>query len=243
MTNATTSLASSDQPRMPSQLARISRLVRAFTRLAATWSSANGHELANAILAVAPPEAMSRGFVTLRRVPSLDAAVRDRYVPAPYDQTPLAAYAPGTLGAVYHAFFETHALDHGFVAGGLGRHGSDDFDYYVRRVAETHEFIHVLGAFDIDPIGEVSTVAFTLGNCLRHFGPMGPVASMPAMLLLVAGLSGVCRARPFQTGRALRSVVGALAQGLRAAPIWNTRFEDHWDEPLDAVRARYGYAA
>ena len=165
MTNATTSLASSDQPRMPSQLARISRLVRAFTRLAATWSSANGHELANAILAVAPPEAMSRGFVTLRRVPSLDAAVRDRYVPAPYDQTTLAAYAPGTLGAVYHAFFETHALDHGFVAGGLGRHGSDDFDYYVRRVAETHEFIHVLGAFDIDPIGEVSTVAFTLGNC------------------------------------------------------------------------------
>jgi len=56
-------------------------------------------------------------------------------------------------------------------------------------------------------------------------------------------VSGVCRAGPFETGRALRSVVGALAQGLRAAPIWNTRFEDHWDEPLDAVRARYGYAA
>ena len=173
----------------------------------------------------------------------MDAAVRGRYVPAPYDQTTLAGCAPGTLGAVYCAFFETHALHQGFVAGGLGRHGSDDFDYYVRRVAETHDFIHVLGAFDIDPVGEVCTVAFTLGNCLRHFGPMGPVAAIPAMVLLVAGLSGVCRAHPIETGRALRSVVRAVAQGLCAAPIWNTRFEEHWDEPLHVVRAQYGYVA
>ena len=227
----------------PPLRARLVRVFHGFFSFATTWSTANGQELTNALLAVPTPQAITRGFERLRVVPSIDEAVTERYTPEPYDQETLAVFAPGTLGAAYREFFETHALDHGLIPDGLTQHVSQDFDYYARRVAEVHEFVHVLGDFGIDLQGEVGTIAFTVGNCMGHMGRAGVFAALPGLVILVAGTLCVCRAEPRATGRVLTTVLDALRRGTRADPLWNSRFEDHWDEPLSSVQVRFGFAS
>jgi ubiquinone biosynthesis protein COQ4 len=141
------------------------------------------------------------------------------------DLDALAELPDGTLGREYVRFLRDRGLSPDLFQ--APAHVVDRRAAYVmKRLRQTHDLWHLLTGHATNPPGEVALQAFT-------FGQLGaPSAALIALLGTLREVSGR-RTLP-------REVLAAYRAGRRAAPLAAVVWEDHWSEPLPALRQRLG---
>ncbi len=145
-----------------------------------------------------------------------------------------ATFPPGSVGAAYVAFLETH---HFSVAGmideshkGIPPEQLDEvhpYAWFFRRVRDVHDIYHVLTGYGRDALGEMCLLAFTF----QETHGLG--------LAFIAG-GGFLRAHGPAAGKARKALLEARSRGKRAAWLPGEDFEKLVFEPLDEARKRLG---
>ena len=114
------------------------------------------------------PHRLLRGF---RRTERGSRLLRDRpdIVPMLSDRTWLRSLPEDTLGRAYLAFVESEGISaDGIRTASLDaktrRHRPDSFVYLQQRMRDTHDIWHALTGYKGDVLGELSLLAFTLGQ-------------------------------------------------------------------------------
>jgi ubiquinone biosynthesis protein COQ4 len=147
---------------------------------------------------------------------------------AAIDVEALRRLPDGTFGREFARFLDTHGLDYNIDEQAPRYLEDEDAHYVLRRYRKTHDIFHVLLGLGVEGHEEVLVHAFTLAQ-------MG----MPSSVAIV--LFGAIKHMVFE-GRfdCLRTRLrAAYDAGRRAAPLLGVRFEAHFADPLDDVRARY----
>ena len=149
-------------------------------------------------------------------------------VPVLADRAALRAMPEGTLGRAYLAFVEQEGIsaegirDASIQAGTLlGK--PDDLAYLQARMRDTHDLWHAATGYQGDLVGELSLLAFYLGQNW-HSG---------IALIVAAGLL-----KGFHTASSNHVVFDGLRRGWRAAFLPSQDWESLLPLPLDQVRAR-----
>jgi ubiquinone biosynthesis protein COQ4 len=162
---------------------------------------------------------------------------REELVARLTDQSFLAQFAPGTVGAAYRGFLQRT----GFSAAGLAEvghqvHGERQIEHpyawFGRRERDVHDIWHVLTGYKAeDPLGELCLVAFSYAQT-RGMG-WGFIALMGVLKNL---------RQPLGTAVA-RAVWEGYSHGRAATWLHGEDIEALFAEPLDAARARLNVAA
>jgi ubiquinone biosynthesis protein COQ4 len=155
--------------------------------------------------------------------------LRDRpdIVPLLSDRAWLRSLPDGSLGRAYLAFVEAEGISaNGIraasIEGALNRRRPGAFLYLHQRMRDTHDLWHALTGYQGDLFGEVSLLAFTLG---QHWNSG------------VALIVGAALLRGHGTGVA-RMVYDGFKRGRAAAWLPAQEWESLLEVPLDTVRAR-----
>jgi ubiquinone biosynthesis protein Coq4 len=163
--------------------------------------------------------------------PGERARLRDLTL-APVDIPALVALPEGTLGRAYGRLFEhgdvtpdAQVRAHPALADTFAR------DWVYLRFCRVHDFHHVLLDFGLDAQGEMGLQAFNLRNFAEPFA---------ALAMLSAPVTALRYGDAARMTRELRRgwQLGAALPNLFTAP-----FEDWFEHPLAAVRARLGIVA
>jgi ubiquinone biosynthesis protein COQ4 len=151
------------------------------------------------------------------------------------DHTALKALPPGSVGRAYVDFMTREGLSAaGLVAeskkmASRARDYDDQIGWYLDRVRDTHDLLHILTGYGRDGLGEQCVLGFTYGQN-RNLGN-----------LFIAYLGGLELKRRVKAGA---PVFAAIRQGQRfgtAAPnIINEEISLLLAEPLEAARKRLG---
>lgn len=149
-------------------------------------------------------------------------AERPRIDRAHVDWDALARLPDGTLGREYVRFLADNGISpEPFEA--LPDVGDDRAAYVVLRLRQTHDLWHVLTGYGADVRGELLLQAFTYAQI-----------HAPSALLLAA--VGSLRYAPLAAGHA-RALARAYRRGKATRSLPSFRWEDHWETPLDELRA------
>jgi ubiquinone biosynthesis protein COQ4 len=97
--------------------------------------------------------------------------------------------------------------------------------YLVMRLRQSHDIWHVLTDYDTDPVGEVLLQAFT-------FGQLG----IPSAFI-ISSLGSLRFARTSE--KLPRRTFAAYQRGKEAAPLACVYWEQHWNTPLDELKAKF----
>jgi ubiquinone biosynthesis protein COQ4 len=144
------------------------------------------------------------------------------------DYDALRRLGPDTLGGRYVRHLDANGLSADYQAAATRYVDDDDIAYLMRRFRQTHDVWHALVALGVEGWEEVTIHAFSLGQL--HL----PVSWM---ILFFGGIKHGLLERRWT---ALTDVMPrAYRIGRRAQPLMPVIWEKMWDEPIDAVRARY----
>ena len=154
------------------------------------------------------------------------------------DHATLKQLPPGSVGRAYVDFMQREGLSAaGLVAeskkmASRARDFGDQLGWYVNRLRDTHDLLHVLTGYGRDGLGEQCVLGFTYGQT-RNLGNA-----------FIAYLGGLELKRRIKSSA---PVFAAIRQGQRhgtAAPnIINEDIMALLAEPLDAARKRLGIGA
>jgi ubiquinone biosynthesis protein COQ4 len=144
------------------------------------------------------------------------------------DFTKLRALPPTTLGGAYVRHLDGNGITADYQAAHTTYVDDEDMSYLMRRFRQTHDVWHALLDLGITGHEEVVIHAFSWGQ-LRL-----PVS---AMVVTFGSLKHLVLERRW--GALRHSLLEAYRAGVAAEPLLPVVWEDHWTEPLDAVRARY----
>jgi ubiquinone biosynthesis protein Coq4 len=176
---------------------------------------------------LAPPPAMRRLTEALRHRPSAARALRERPRLGPVVLTTLRALPEGCLGRAYADHLTRYRLD----PDALPRLEARTDEEYIRaHLLESHDIWHVLTGFGTDVAGELGLMAFNLAQLGSPF----------AAGILTGGLANtLLYAFPERDVR-MRAIVRGWLLGKRARLLFGTAWATLWEEPLEALRARFG---
>lgn len=164
---------------------------------------------------------------TVRRDERGRAALVERPRLGAIDLERLRALPEGTLGRAFADFLDARGLR----PGAIPTRAADDEESYARaHLYETHDIWHVAAGFDVDVAGELGLQAFYLAQL--------PVA-LPPWIIAGGLLHALFFARRDFVPR-IEAVVRGFRMGRSARPLFGTRWDELWNEPLDEVRARAG---
>ncbi len=176
---------------------------------------------------LAPPPAMRRMAEALGRVPTAATALRERPRVGAVDLEALRQLPPGTLGRAFAEHLDTHGLDPNALP---RREAHTDTEYIRAHLLEVHDIWHVLTGFGTDVAGELGLMAFNLAQLGSPF----------AAGILTGGLANtLLYAFPERDVR-MRAIVRGWLLGKRARLLFGTAWATLWEEPLEALRARFG---
>lgn len=145
------------------------------------------------------------------------------------DYDALRRLPPHTLGAAYARHLDDNGLSADYQAATTRYVDDPTIAYLMRRFRQTHDVWHALTDLGTTGHEEVIIHAFSWGQ-LRL-----PVSAMVVFFGTLKHIVGEAR------WGALRHALGeAYRHGRDAAPLLPVYWERLWEEPLDAVRARYG---
>lgn len=98
---------------------------------------------------------------------------------------------------------------------------TNDKEFIIHRLKETHDIVHVLTGFGIDGIGEIGLQAF---NLAQNRSPLAVLLIFGSML------------QTLQEDESLEDLLHALSRGfemgLKAKCVVSYRLEDGWERPL-----------
>lgn len=211
----------------------------AFHAMSALLSDPNDTTQVFRIMAALNQGTAERNYHRLLQTPEGGriAYARDELVTRLTDETWLAQFAPGTVGAAYRAFLErTGYSADGLAAVGDQVHGTEKVEHpyawFGRRERDIHDIWHVLTGYQAnDPLGELCLVAFSYAQS-KGLG-WGFIAAMGVLKDL---------GQPYGT-----AVAAAVWEGYRhgrdAKWLHNEAIETLFAEPLEAARVRLNIKA
>ncbi|MEJ7597968.1 MAG: Coq4 family protein [Kofleriaceae bacterium] len=141
----------------------------------------------------------------------------------------LRALPATTLGGAYVRHLDGNHLTADYQAAATRHVDDPDMAFLMRRFRQTHDVWHALLGIGITGHEEVLTHWFSWGQ-LRL-----PVS---ALIMVFGTFKHLVLERRWNTLR--RSALEAYRAGRDAAPLLGVVWEDLWEQPLDAVRARFG---
>jgi ubiquinone biosynthesis protein COQ4 len=141
----------------------------------------------------------------------------------------LRALPESSLGGAYVRDLDRNNITADFQAAATRHVDDPDIAYLMRRFRQTHDVWHTLLGLGITGHEEVLIHWFSYGQ-LRL-----PVS---AMIMVLGTAKHLVLERRW--GALRHSMLEAYRAGRDAAPLLGVIWEDHWSEPLDAVRAEFG---
>jgi ubiquinone biosynthesis protein COQ4 len=145
------------------------------------------------------------------------------------DYDHLRALPPTTLGGAYARHLDNNNITADYQAAATRHVDDPDMAYLMRRFRQTHDVWHALLGIGITGHEEVLIHWFSYGQ-LRL-----PVS---ALIMVFGTLKHLVLEKRWTALR--HSALEAYRAGRDAAPLLPVRWEDHWERPLDDVRAAYG---
>ncbi len=140
----------------------------------------------------------------------------------------LRALPATTFGGAYARHLDDNGITADYQAAATRHVDDPDIAYLMRRFRQTHDVWHTLLGLGIAGHEEVIIHSFSYGQ-LRL-----PVS---ALIMVFGTMKHLVLERRW--GALRHSMLDAYRAGRDAAPLMPVYWEDMWDEPLDAVRARY----
>ena len=150
----------------------------------------------------------------------------------------LAALARCPEGSLGHEFYRL-IVDNGFDLEVLDREAlglaglTPPLDYLNARILQCHDLWHIVGGYRTTGLHEVAISAFQLAQ-------FGHSYSATFLAMVVAG--GMTRP-PEAFGLIPETILSARVHGRRTPPLIGIPWEDVWNQPTEAIRARFGIAA
>ena len=133
-----------------------------------------------------------------------------------------------TLGGAYIRHLDDNGLSADTQAAATHHVDDPDVAYLIRRFRQTHDVWHPLTQLGTQPWEEVTIHAFSYGQ-LR----------LPVSVLILF-FGGIKHGLVERRWRMLRhTLLDAYRKGRAARPLIGVTWEDHWAEPIAAVRRRY----
>ncbi|MGE0547325.1 MAG: Coq4 family protein [Kofleriaceae bacterium] len=133
-----------------------------------------------------------------------------------------------TLGGAYVRHLDRNQITADYQAAATRYVDDPAIAYLMRRFRQTHDIWHTLLGLGIAGHEEVVIHAFSYGQ-LRL-----PVS---ALVVVFGSMKHLVLERRWAALR--HSMLDAYRIGREAEPLLGVIWEDHWDDPLDRVRARY----
>ncbi|HTL32098.1 MAG TPA: Coq4 family protein [Kofleriaceae bacterium] len=133
-----------------------------------------------------------------------------------------------TFGGAYARHLDGNGITADYQAAATRHVDDPTMAYLMRRYRQTHDVWHVLIGLGIEGYEEVLVHWFTYGQ-LRL-----PVS---AMIMLFGTMKHIVLEQRWGTMR--HSMMEAYRSGRDAAPLLPVYWEDHWERPLEEIRARY----
>ncbi len=201
------------------------------------------HQLFNDWWRFAPEEAKERYLARLEALPGWKRFVEERHYADPLTLEELAARPEGSVGRSYHDFLVTNGLEKNLAiqyrrfhellaAGGILDAMPEVLQYAVIRGFQLHDFQHVVTGYDSSRRSELALQAFCLAQLQFPYFAMWMSVSTTRMTFLDPD--------------AIVPVMDAISEGWRhGRRVRNLQFEKLetlLDDPLGAVRERYGIA-
>ena len=155
--------------------------------------------------------------------PGIQAMLADNWRPNPIDLNALEQLPEGSLGHTY----AKQLKDQGLTPEALIDPApiTNQREFSIHRLRETHDILHVLTGFSTDGPGELGLQAF---NLAQNRSPL-------AVMLIFGGMLST-----LQNDKPLEPLLHALSRGfelgLTANCVISYRLEDHWERPLSEWR-------
>jgi ubiquinone biosynthesis protein COQ4 len=180
-------------------------------------------EIGEALNSAALPrllDRLERSDPEVKRLLDERPAIDTRHV----DFDALAALADGSLGREYVRFLRDNGIDPDVFP--KPNVADERVSYVMQRIRQTHDLWHVLTGYTPDIGGEIVLQAFTFAQ-LRA----------PSSLLIT--IMGVAR-HGHKVPAIRRRVLDGYRRGRTTKKLAAYRWEEHWADPLDKVRADLG---
>ncbi|NBP99134.1 MAG: hypothetical protein EBU51_06165, partial [Synechococcaceae bacterium WB6_3A_227] len=155
--------------------------------------------------------------------PGIQAMLADNWRPNPIDLNALEQLPEGSLGHTY----AKQLKDQGLTPEALIDPApiTNQREFLIHRLRETHDIVHVLTGFGTDGPGELGLQAF---NLAQNRSPL-------AVMLIFGGMLST-----LQNDKPLEPLLHALSRGfelgLKAPCVISYRLEDGWERPLSEWR-------
>ena len=133
-----------------------------------------------------------------------------------------------TLGGAYVKHLDANNLSADYQAAATRHVDDPDMAYLMRRFRQTHDVWHALLGLGVEGHEEVLIHWFTYGQ-LRL-----PVS---ALIMVFGTMKHLVLEKRW--GALRHSALEAYRAGKEAEPLLAVIWEDHWEDPLDAVRVQY----
>ena len=150
----------------------------------------------------------------------------ERYNPR-IDLEALRKLPPETFGGTVARFLDLN----GFEANAFPLIGDDTpLTYFVSRVRQTHDLWHVLTGYGTGVPSELALQGFM----------MAQLGSMISAMIIAGGILHTIFFKPFEMKSTFEVIVEGYVRGKRASPLLTTKLEDHWNDDIEAFRAKLG---
>jgi ubiquinone biosynthesis protein Coq4 len=188
----------------------------------------------------APAEAIEKYVAALEADPQVAALAHEQWYAEPLDLDRLKDFAPGTLGHAYREFMVSNDLMERLAEGYRRLHEEFSSDgkldrmpailkYKVLRGYQTHDLHHVLTGYPATPFGELGLQAFQLAQ-----------VEFPYAAMWIAVTTGhAAFVDPWLIKPAMDAIAHGWSYGREARSIQFVRFEEKFDQPLEALRHEY----
>jgi len=168
----------------------------------------------------------------------MEALWRNRYFPPTYDLDALLKLPSHTLGHIYAAHMKKHNLIPDFylkfrhLNEAQAQRFFDNRIKYIRfRISQTHDIWHVLAGFDVSAIGEAGLQGFYFGQFHSGFS---------VFIYLISLLASLAARQYDSMEKAIELFHEGYLNGKKAKFLLPVKWEEHWNEDIDEVRAKYG---
>jgi ubiquinone biosynthesis protein Coq4 len=175
------------------------------------------------------------------QTPEMDELWRQRYFPPTYDLDALLKLPPNTLGHIYAAHMKRNNLTPDFyikfrkLTGDQVQKFFDSKVKYIRfRISQTHDIWHVITGFDVSSLGEAGLQGFCFAQYHSGF----------SIFIYLISLIACLSARQYDSmEKSIHLFYQGYLNGERAKALLPVKWENHWHEDIDEVRAKYGIVA
>lgn len=157
------------------------------------------------------------------RYPELDRWLSEKFI-STFTQEDLAGYHPETVGGTFHRYI----VENGFQIQIMARvEPKTQYEYYMLRSGQTHDFEHILCGGSFDTMGELVPYYMRLANVPRFLSPRLAEQVNAAMALGSTRIflrTALHYHEAFPT--ALEAIQRGLAVGQQSGPMFMAKYED-----------------